>query len=462
MATTFRIYSIFAISLILSFCFTVSAQAKQSPREFNVILIDITALRADHISFFGYKRPITPHIDQFARESVVFTQAISQAHWTLPSVTSVLTSLYVPSHSVDSRTMQVPREIPGVPAVLKDNGYRTLAFVGGLDLVAKYNLSQYFEFYNDNPDAIPMGSLKEGFSQAIEWIRSNSGEKFFMFLQGYDVHPPFKFTHGYKQFTGKEYMGAFRGMELNYQVLKNIKDFRLKINGKDTELTQDDIDYVIAAYDASIKHVDKLFGDFIRSLRDSGKMDNTIVILFGDHGEELHDHGTFDRFGSKNYFDEVLRVPLIIHHPLLKHKIINSQVELIDIMPTVLGFLELVPKASYLIEGRNLISLINGSAHSGFKKYVYSGGLDGQYAVRMKDWKLIFLDKKFKLYNLNENPNESTVEQNDPVSTELAKQLYDWYLTTSVERFRRNTIKRLPHNILPLQFRDPGPELWNR
>ena len=134
-----------------------------------------------------------------------------------------------------------------------------------------------------------MGSLREGFYQALSWIRSNNNEKFFMFIQGYDVHPPFNHVDGYKKQFEKDYTGALLGKELNYQLLKNIRNFHLNMDGKDVLLTQNDINYVIAAYDEGVRLTDKLFGDFIRSLKELGKLDDTIIILFSDHGEELHD-----------------------------------------------------------------------------------------------------------------------------------------------------------------------------
>lgn len=443
-------------------CYCSALASADNPPSYNVIMIDITALRADHLSYLGYKKKTSPYIDQFAKESVVFTQAISQAHWTLPSVTSVLTSLYVPSHSIDSRNKALTLEVRGITDILKSHGYRRLAFVGGLDLAVQYNLKMYFDEYAETNGALPMGSLKEGFSQALSWIRSNPNDKFFMFIQGYDVHPPFNRGGDRQLSTDHEYRGTLSGKEINYQLLQNVRNFQLKMDGKETLLTQKDIDFIIAAYDNGIAYADQLFGEFIRSLKGLGKQDNTIIVLFSDHGEELHDHGSFDRFGTKNYFDEVLRVPLIISHPLQRHTVINSQVELIDILPTILEYLDLKTNSSHVVEGKSLKPLIEGTIYKGFKKYVYSGGPDGVYVIRTKDWKLKFTDGKFELYDLNLDPHEKKPVDNPDMTIDLGQRLYEWYSNVSIERFGRNQEKPLPKERLPLPLWESGRQFWNR
>ena len=115
----------------------------------NIILISIDALRADHLSCYGYHRNTSPNIDRLASQGVLFKNAFSQATWTLPSHTSIFLSQYVWRHKVDNPDKRLGNSFAPLAEILKDRNYTTCAFVGGRFLSARYGFDQGFEIYDD-------------------------------------------------------------------------------------------------------------------------------------------------------------------------------------------------------------------------------------------------------------------------------------------------------------------------
>jgi len=407
-----------------------------NPEKYNIILIDITSLRADHLSCYGYVRNTSPYIDRLADEGIWFKQAVSQAYWTLPSVTSVLTSEYVCAHNVDSRQRRLNDSEVSIAEILKENGYKTAAFTGGLDLDSIHNLSQGFDEYFDDTQDQPMGYLSSSFSRALSWLKSEGKSPFFIFIQGYDIHPPFHYRDIYENVYDPDYHGIIDKHELDYPFLKKIQNGSLYLDNKKVKLSAKDIGHIIAHYDGGIRYVDSLLGDFLIEIEKSNFLNNTVIFLFADHGEELLDHGSFKRFENANLYEEVVHVPLIIKHPRIKKVKVERQVELIDIPTTVLGILGL--KKYEQMRGEDLLEAINNKTSSDPGKYVYSGWGDKQM-VRGDGYKLIFNKGEFELYDLKNDSKEqhNIINKNQQEAVFLAKKLFDWHITNrKIGRFQ--------------------------
>jgi arylsulfatase A-like enzyme len=363
--------------------------------KYNLVLIDISCLSADHLSCYGYPRQTSPVIDRLSREGIWFTQTASQAYWTLPSVASVLTGRYVPSHRVENRNQRLRNSTRTLADVLKSQGYRTAAFVGGLDLDASHNLGLGFEVYSDDTGDNPIGSFAQTFPRAVEWLARNGRGPFFLFIQGYDVHPSFVHPAEYVNKFDPDYRGV--------------------------------LDSIIAHYDGAIAYTDSLLGDFMERLQKSGLAGKTVVVIFSDHGEALYGHGSFDRFGKADLYDEVVHVPLVIQHPKIKSVKIDHQAQLIDIFPTVLDLLDIYRPDG--IQGRSLYSLITTGFPPVDGEYAF-GGWGGKEMVRTAGWKLIFDGKEFELYDIVRDRGEklNCITKNAKIAADLARQLFSWHV----------------------------------
>ncbi|MEK7448766.1 MAG: sulfatase-like hydrolase/transferase [Planctomycetota bacterium] len=407
---------------------------------FNVIWIVIGSLRADHLQCYGYNRKTTPNIDALAKEGIIFTQAIGQSYWTLPSHTSMLTSQYPSTHGVWERGQSLQDKALTLPEILKMYGYETTAFTGGLDLNSINNLNQGFDSYYDkkslarSADLVPL---------VVDWLDARrktpdtrpktqdagrtTPSPFFLYLHTYDGHSPYDaVSEPDHHMFDENYRGIFDRVPLSYDLLKNIKNSELSLKDKNHKLNADDFNHVVAHYDSSIFYADQQMGILVAKLKESGLFENSLIILTADHGEELGDHGSFDRFGAQNLYDEVIHVPLIIklpnnltsripHSPFsIPHSPIDTPVQLIDIMPTTLDLLKI--PLNQESQGQSLLPLMTErtqSQHNNLNqekndvsnfKYSFAEANEYKQTIRAGEWKLIRKVNKTRTHLFKELP----------------------------------------------------------
>lgn len=431
----------------------------------NLIMISLSNVSAEHMSMYGYERITTPALDRWAKDAIVFKNAFTQTSWTLPVATSLFTSLYPYSHKIMDRYVDnvLDRKIQTLPEILRDQGYKTAAFVGGLDYNNKFGHMRGFEDFweaADSRTAITFAGFKPTLDKALGWLAKNSKEKFFLFVHGYDTHCPFDPPEHLK--------GIF-----SRRVGKNITvDNKLCLRGyKNSEtgtyeayyyregeaqhkviLTKDDIQYLEDLYDEEILSVDSLVGNFLDKL-DKTILNNTMIVIFSDHGEMFAKHGRFGRAGGVRgtLYDDVAHVPLIMKIPSQKGTRVQGLVEMIDVMPTLLHMLDLPqPKQT---QGKNLIPLIKGDK-ADVNKYVFAGskfslqkGRPSWFvypfqsiseSVRSKEFKLIheitydeqgkLEEETYELYNLKNDPDElrNVALQQPDITAQLKGVLKNW------------------------------------
>jgi arylsulfatase A-like enzyme len=394
---------------------------------YNVVIISVNALRADHLGCYGYSRATSPHIDAFARESIIFDRAIAQSYWTLPSLVSLFTSKYISAHNVDSRDTKLGTKDKTLASVLKIYGYATAGFTCGLDTASAYGLHKGFDVYNVYNGNNVVGSFADVVPRAVKWLNENKDKKFFLFLQSYDAHPPYsqrvkaRFSQGYK--------GVLQKYRLGYNALKNINGNLLISRGSRIELSAQDLEYITSRYDDCIEYLDGYIGKFLAVLEELRLSSNTIVVFCADHGEELGERGTFNRFGNQNLYQEVLRVPLIIRYPALKEKgrRESALAESVDIMPTILELLAI--PSGHELQGKSLAPLVNSSVDTPVHTYVFSEASKNKWMILSANgWKLLYSPEKIELYNLNDDPREScnVIEENAGLQVSLMKEFFFW------------------------------------
>lgn len=397
----------------------------------NIILITVDCLRADHLGCMGYNKNISPNIDALARNGILYTNAVANGCNTLYSVPSFLTSNLPPFKE---------KLGPSIAEILKKNGYVTATFnpnpVILMNLpndvkLGKLRLDKGFDTFDvmltgkslasllmDSFIRIPIKIFRrlfskneEGFNsiyhaydkvlkkwpfifsskikthlpiaedlnrEAIKWIKNNKERNFFLWLHYMDVHepyaPPF---HENKR-------------EMLYLITK-YRDFPSK-------LTEEEIIKLHGFYEDEIKYTDEFIGNLIEELKKMNYYDNSIVILSADHGDAFKEHGTL---GHGTYFvdqlyDEVLRVPLILHG--VGKGVVERQVELLDLAPTICELLSIpVP-----------FDFGGDSLFSSKKKGVISRSRDS-ISYRTLEYKLIVNtseDVENELYDLKNDPGE--------------------------------------------------------
>ncbi len=346
-------------------CATVSGAWGGPPRDNgpppNVILVSIDTLRADHLGCYGYQRATSPNIDALAAGGVRFASAFAQSCWTLPSHMSLLTSQYPHVHAVQDEGVALRDSAITLAEVLSDGGYDTAAFVSWVFVAAQYGFDQGFAQFTELlppahlVDASTRWSVKADkvSDAAIAWLTREPGRPFFLFVHYFDPHIDYEPPPPFDTMFDPDYRGPASGsfLWLN-QYIKGVQREPKVIDPRDLE-------HVTALYDGEIRYTDTHVQRLLEAIERAVGLDNCLVALTSDHGEEFNEHGSMEGH-QWTLYDEVLRVPLIIRMPggARAGTVVEPPVQLIDLAATILEVVKVPCPTSF--QGRSLMDLILG------------------------------------------------------------------------------------------------------
>jgi choline-sulfatase len=366
----------------LTLCFTatliagLSAAKKQTPPD--VYLVTIDTLRADHVRCYGYKDIQTPALDSLAKDGIRFTQAFTPSPITNTSHTTILTGLLPSSHGVTDFAVPLAATYPTWAELLKRRGYHTAAFIGAVILDSHSlapGLDRGFDFYDDFPNNLPpqvhWGRVErrgmDVVGRAEKWVTAHPAGAHFVWVHLYDPHDPYEPPPPYSQI------------------------------------------YKDHLYDGEIAYADSALANFLEYIKKRGWYEKAIVIVVGDHGEGLGEHGE-DTHGIFLY-DSTTHVPLILKLPGNRDsgKVIDAQVRTTDILPTVLDLLAIPASAKF--DGESLKPFFGEAAPGarvafGETDYPLRFGWSPLRSVREQGFKFIEAPRP-ELYDLHQDPDEA-------------------------------------------------------
>ena len=349
-----------------------------TPSDANVLLITLDTTRADHLSCYGAGGAKTPRLDSLAARGVRFAHATAQVPLTLPSHACIMTGTYPTVHGLrDMGGFTLAKSHPTIASLAEAAGFETAAFVGSRVLSKHFGISNGFATYDDDmtgqdeealPGVFPERRAAVVTDRALDWLKQNDGKRFFLWAHYYDPHAPYDPPEPYKHI------------------------------------------YALDPYSGEIAYMDEQVGRLLEGLNKLGLSSRTLVVAIGDHGESLGEHGEMTH--GIFLYDATTHVPLIIAGPdVPAGKVIGDQVRSIDVMPTVMDFLNLPPGDE--VQGVSLWPLMREGrrvrSNYAYLETLYPRtymGWSELRAMRTDEWKLIIAPHP-ELYNLERDPGES-------------------------------------------------------
>lgn len=364
-----------------------------APARPNIILIGLDTLRADALGAWGREPSITPALDRFATESAVYTQAFASSNATNPSFASLLTGLWVKNHGVDDLTKPLPDALENLPERLRSAGWHTMAVLAAGHVPPA--LSAGFDDLM-GPEGTFAGQTVVDL--AIEMLQAPRAQPFFLWLHLFDPHTPHTPPQDWAQGRGAAAAYGFGPLTSWRQLRPNASAWTDTVLGASRPL-----------YDAEVGYTDRQVDRFLGWLEARGLLNNTMVVVVADHGENLGDHGV--DFRHAGLWDTTVHVPLMVRDPGAAPPGSRSDalVQHFDVVATILA------KAGLPHQGLDAVPLAELVA-SGGRRAVFAEHVDGAGAmVRTRHHKLIELAPTVKLvapgvsfYDLGADPDETT------------------------------------------------------
>jgi arylsulfatase A-like enzyme len=399
----------------------------------NVVFILIDALRADHLPMYGYSRQTAPNLTAFAQRGMTFTHMYAQAASTRPSVATIFSSLYPIVHKANENRDFLSDGITVLPEILRANGYKTFAVSANANVSPTFGYAQGFDEFRvwktessfritmmgrlaedlletgrlarllgERADIVPQAAAIT--DSTLAWVASQGRKQpMFLYVHYIDPHDPYRPPAPYDK--------VFDYRRNPPRRLGDVDPLALLPDWQD----KDHIGQILDQYDGEILYADNHIGRLLQGLEKAGVLDNAMVIVTADHGEEFYEHGK-DRHG-KSAYEEVLRVPFIVSWPgkIAPSSTSADLVGLIDVMPTLLKLLHITPLADS--QGMSFAStLLSRPEEEDGAKKLFAQVIQDGFALEMirdRDYKLVRhthgpQEGFEELYDLERDPLERT------------------------------------------------------
>lgn len=340
----------------------------------NVILIVLDAARPDRMSCYGYKKRTTPNLEKIVAESTIFKNAFSNAPWTLPSHASMFTGLYPTQHGATHESHKINDNVVALAEILSGKGYKTLAisendgWISNLSGLTKgfHSFFGNYDIYSRHLFPIGNGRIKRLLQYPLIFLNKyildvpnpcliadmvlkklKTTQPFFMFVNFLECHLPY--------FPSKKFRQIFLKEEITRTFYKNWPAKRIKQWRGEKGFTKRELTIMNALYDASMFSLDQSLGKIFNYMKDSGIIDDTLLIITSDHGENIGHHGLVGHQFSLH--DSLLKVPLIVRYPRLFPKRFTCE-KIVDLRKIFFTILHSVGDESDTVKDESLFQAV--------------------------------------------------------------------------------------------------------
>jgi arylsulfatase A-like enzyme len=439
----------------------------------NVIIISLSNLRKDHMGIYGYTRNTTPHIDQFFNDGILLDKAFAPASLTYTDSISLFYSLFPYTHKLMNRkdrkiTGAILKSYMSLPEILRKEGYLTAAFVSDEDYEYGFGLGRTFDYYVDRskyhhynihyrPGQYNIGT-KDLIPPVVQWLNQNHRQKFFLFVQAYDMHCPYTPTGSFKMMFDPDYqsridfndcfmtLSPLQSLEQDNKTYYPLESWFAFLDKREGRILFEDkdIQHLIALYDGELAQADANLKPLFQIIEDLKLQDHTLIILMSEHGDYLGENNYFMKAAvtaEGNLHNSNLSFPFLLKHPRYEKSVKSDQlINLVDVAPTLLNILGIDHSETKKMQGKNFVSAITEDL--AVNEYAFSASIrrreyrtSGVFrleALQNRDWKLIHeeiteLDgaqvrsQRYQLFNLIKDPQEkiNVLSENPEVGAQM-------------------------------------------
>jgi len=446
----------------------------------NVVIISLDCVRREALGCYPQRFPWrsrilqeakTPNIDRLCADGHRFDQAVTHAPFTPVAHASLFTGLLPPRHRL--RTFlgsELSEDVVTLAEVLSANGWQCGAVVGSHALSKEYGLPRGFHYYDDD---IRTGirrwhkgerrGASEVTDRALSWLSSiGHRQRFLLFVHYFDAHnltsPSANvISDDHDSSSSASLRGMLRDLlpDTARRAIQPIDRRARSLYGATLRAVDAGVDRALSCFEAGrgfsgqgrrymlaqTSRVDAQIGILLETLQDQGRLDSTLIILLADHGDSFWEHG--EATHRQFLYDTTLVVPLVLHPRLGDRTVIDEQVSLVDVFPTVLSIVGVEFAGD--IDGQSLIGLLPASCQperSATPRTAYSetvfesldanarrAGIETCHAsLRRFPWKLIWdrLAGTHELYRVDVDPHEKSnlVGANPDLVATMSAELY--------------------------------------
>jgi arylsulfatase A-like enzyme len=376
-----RILLVASLACVVALGLTLFRTPKAAKNSVLVLMLD--TLRADHLGTYGYERNTSPVLDQFARDNLKFSYAVTAAPWTPPSIASMFTGVYPATHGwmppnmrdkVRKMAVKLDDKLVTLAEIFKANGFSTAAVSPNPWITDEFGYQQGFDSFTEKVRAPAEEIIRIGEAKIDEMAAT--GKPFFAYLHFLDPHDPYTPPGAYKT--------AFNGP------IPGGRSYPPK------EVTN------INLYDGEIQYLDDQLGKLFAHLDEKGLYDDLTIIIVGDHGEQFMERGQHGH--GHQLFNEEVHVPLLVKSPRAKGpRVVDITTSTVDVFATALDAAGIEVPAG--IPG---VSLFNDQA------------LEARQGVFTE------IEKEFRQKSFTTPDGVKLIRQNNPDNTEVVVGVYDF------------------------------------
>ncbi len=303
----------------------------------NIVIYLVDTLRKDRLGCYGHRLPVSPTIDSFAKESIIFDSAVADSSWTRASVASLMSGLPPQSHGVNNRNDALSGDVLTLAETLSAAGYHTVAFVENGNVSAEFGFAQGFdEFVYPLPD----------YGRVSDWIKTADLKRpFFLYIHTGEPHSPYTPPAALRKlYAPEDFPDGFGSID-------HLKRLRAEKLDNESQISSG----MLSLYDAEVAWADKNFKEIIGALKSRGLYQNSLVAFTADHGEEFYEHQGWEH--GETLYGEVINIPFIVKLPSSfpnpAHRRIKESVQLKDLFPSII---DVCSCSSVKLEGQKLFS----------------------------------------------------------------------------------------------------------